>query len=168
MHAKPDLRVLLKWMITGSGSVITDVIRLNANQVCMVRPQVSIRLALILLTLCAFCVVQFSRLGERQQFYEVSVPYTQNVAAGPAPNPPITLYRQNTRTRMVKEIGWPLICAIIPSNSRILKDPEAIQWQTRGLFVNFAIPAIICCIIIGYSRFRKIPSICPSKAKNVG
>ena len=27
MHAKPDLRVFLKWMITRSGSVITDVIR---------------------------------------------------------------------------------------------------------------------------------------------
>jgi hypothetical protein len=26
MHAKPDLRVVLKWMIAGSGSVITDVI----------------------------------------------------------------------------------------------------------------------------------------------
>ena len=29
MHAKPDLRVFLKWMIAGSGSVITDVITLN-------------------------------------------------------------------------------------------------------------------------------------------
>ena len=29
MHTKPDLRVFLKWMIVGSGSVITDVIRLN-------------------------------------------------------------------------------------------------------------------------------------------
>ena len=29
MHAKPDLRVFLKWMITRSGSVITAVIRLN-------------------------------------------------------------------------------------------------------------------------------------------
>ena len=29
MHAKPDLRVFLKWMIAGSGSVITDVIRLG-------------------------------------------------------------------------------------------------------------------------------------------
>jgi len=28
MHAKPDLRVVLKWMIAGSGSVITDVIPL--------------------------------------------------------------------------------------------------------------------------------------------
>ena len=27
MHAKPDLRVFLKWMIAGSGSVITDVIQ---------------------------------------------------------------------------------------------------------------------------------------------
>jgi hypothetical protein len=25
MHAKPDLRVFLKWMITGSGSVIVGV-----------------------------------------------------------------------------------------------------------------------------------------------
>ena len=25
MHAKPDLRVFLKWMIADSGSVITDV-----------------------------------------------------------------------------------------------------------------------------------------------
>ena len=31
MHAKPDLRVFLKWMIAGSGSVITDVIHLNMN-----------------------------------------------------------------------------------------------------------------------------------------
>jgi len=29
MHAKPDLRVFLKWMIAGSGSVITDVITLK-------------------------------------------------------------------------------------------------------------------------------------------
>ena len=29
MHAKPDLRVFLKWMITRSGSVITDVITLT-------------------------------------------------------------------------------------------------------------------------------------------
>ena len=29
MHAKPDLRVLLKWMITGSGSVIAGVIQLG-------------------------------------------------------------------------------------------------------------------------------------------
>ena len=28
MHAKPDLRVFLKWMIAGSGSVITDVMSL--------------------------------------------------------------------------------------------------------------------------------------------
>ena len=31
MHAKPDLRVFLKWMIAGSGSVITDVIRLSTT-----------------------------------------------------------------------------------------------------------------------------------------
>ena len=31
MHAKPDLRVFLKWMIARSGSVITDVIRLMAS-----------------------------------------------------------------------------------------------------------------------------------------
>ena len=29
MHAKPDLRVFLKWMIYCSGSVITDVILLK-------------------------------------------------------------------------------------------------------------------------------------------
>jgi len=28
MHAKPDLRVFLKWMIARSGSVITDVMPL--------------------------------------------------------------------------------------------------------------------------------------------
>ena len=32
MHAKPDLRVVLKWMIAGSGSVIADVITLNHEQ----------------------------------------------------------------------------------------------------------------------------------------
>ena len=34
MHPKPDLRVLLKWMIIRSGSVITDVIRLQKNSLC--------------------------------------------------------------------------------------------------------------------------------------
>ena len=29
MHAKPDLRVFLKWMINRSGPVITDVMSLN-------------------------------------------------------------------------------------------------------------------------------------------
>ena len=29
MHAKPDLRVVLKWMIAGSGSVIADVVTLQ-------------------------------------------------------------------------------------------------------------------------------------------
>ena len=29
MHAKPDFRVFLEWMIAGSGSVITDVMRLK-------------------------------------------------------------------------------------------------------------------------------------------
>ena len=32
MHAKPDLRVLLKWMIARSGSVITDVIPLEEHE----------------------------------------------------------------------------------------------------------------------------------------
>jgi hypothetical protein len=31
MHAKPDLRVFLKWMIAGSGSVIVDVIMLGVR-----------------------------------------------------------------------------------------------------------------------------------------
>ena len=31
MHAKPDLRVVLKWMIADSGSVIADVIPLGVN-----------------------------------------------------------------------------------------------------------------------------------------
>ena len=31
MHAKPDLRVFLKWMIAGSGSVITGVMCLNSR-----------------------------------------------------------------------------------------------------------------------------------------
>ena len=32
MHAKPDLRVFLKWMVYRSGSVITDVIHLSLAQ----------------------------------------------------------------------------------------------------------------------------------------
>ena len=32
MHAKPDLRVLLKWMIARSGSVITDVMQLDTSK----------------------------------------------------------------------------------------------------------------------------------------
>ena len=33
MHAKPGLRVLLKWMINRSGSVITDVIWLQGDSI---------------------------------------------------------------------------------------------------------------------------------------
>ena len=38
MHAKPDLRVILKWMIAGSGSVITDVIPLESNLALCMKP----------------------------------------------------------------------------------------------------------------------------------
>ena len=33
MHAKPDLRVVLEWTITGSGSVIADVMQLNLEHI---------------------------------------------------------------------------------------------------------------------------------------
>ena len=36
MHAKPDLRVVLKWMINRSGSVIADVIRVNQMAISFV------------------------------------------------------------------------------------------------------------------------------------
>ena len=32
MHAKPDLRVILKWTIAGSGSVLADVIHLESHE----------------------------------------------------------------------------------------------------------------------------------------
>ena len=38
MHAKPDLRVFLKWMIADSGSVITDVMRLKRIESLMAGP----------------------------------------------------------------------------------------------------------------------------------
>ena len=38
MHAKPDLRVFLKWMIAGSGSAITDVIPLNHMALKLLAP----------------------------------------------------------------------------------------------------------------------------------
>ena len=44
MHAKPDLRVFLKWMLAGSGSVITDVITLRKPM-----PSTLILLALVCL-----------------------------------------------------------------------------------------------------------------------
>ena len=37
MHAKPDLRVFLKWMIAGSGSVITDVIQTQVIALMQIR-----------------------------------------------------------------------------------------------------------------------------------
>ena len=43
MHAKPDLRVFLKWTIAGSGSVITDVIPLmNLDDFITVAQDVSL------------------------------------------------------------------------------------------------------------------------------
>ena len=50
MHAKSDLRVFLEWMITGSGSVITDVIPLNRIAVKNIRFGIK---ALLFLTLIA-------------------------------------------------------------------------------------------------------------------
>ena len=51
MHAKPDLRVVLKWLIAGSGSVITDVILLRQ----MVKTRFSIRTGMCFILLCALC-----------------------------------------------------------------------------------------------------------------
>ena len=51
MHAKPVLRVFLKWMIAGSGSVITDVIPLN---VMAFLPNKRILLAVCFVLVAAF------------------------------------------------------------------------------------------------------------------
>ena len=51
MHAKPDLRVVLKWMIAGSGSVIADVITLR-----MVQMQFELRTLIEFVTACSVCL----------------------------------------------------------------------------------------------------------------
>ena len=60
MHAKPDLRVFLKWMITRSGSVITDVIRLNQT---MRLPAIAIASLIAFVTLVANTGAGSSLLG---------------------------------------------------------------------------------------------------------
>ena len=57
MHAKPDLRVFLQWLIARSGSVITDVITLN-NCCMLARRRM---LVLISLVLVAACTLQLAR-----------------------------------------------------------------------------------------------------------
>ena len=51
MHAKPDLRVFLEWMIAGSGSVITDVMRLHHRLM-----QYRLSTLLLVVTLAAFAI----------------------------------------------------------------------------------------------------------------
>ena len=63
MHAKPDLRVFLKWMIAGSGSVITDVICLRLampETVASNRYKLVSRIALAMVVLSAsYFVISF-------------------------------------------------------------------------------------------------------------
>ena len=59
MHAKPDLRVFLKWMIARSGSVITDVILLGGT---MRRFKLSLSsFLLIILCLMLLAIAIFER-----------------------------------------------------------------------------------------------------------
>ena len=62
MHAKPDLRVLLKWMIAGSGSVITDVIPL------MKLKQFSLRFAFLLTAFVAIAIAVYNACPKPQIF----------------------------------------------------------------------------------------------------
>ena len=55
MHTKPDLRVFLKWMIAGSGSVITDVIPLGF----LVRMQFNLRTLFLITSAAALMTVGF-------------------------------------------------------------------------------------------------------------
>ena len=55
MHAKPDLRVFLEWMIACSGSVITDVITLN-----MIKKTFSIRYLLFFTLVAAGVLTIYS------------------------------------------------------------------------------------------------------------
>ena len=56
MHAKPDLRVVLKWMITRSGSVIADVICSTMNK------KISIGCAVCLMILGAVAFIVVSKI----------------------------------------------------------------------------------------------------------
>ena len=56
MHAKPDLRVFLKWMIYRSGSVITDVTRLIRQQIEQEMPEQRLFSQLLMILAIAVCV----------------------------------------------------------------------------------------------------------------
>ena len=63
MHAKPDLRVLFNNMITGSGSVITDVIPLEAN----------LKFNLSTLLLLTACIALAVGWAWERRFYETKL-----------------------------------------------------------------------------------------------
>ena len=56
MHAKPGLRVFLKWMIARSGSVITDVITPQENQL-VGEPRIRFSIRAALLVIAAICLL---------------------------------------------------------------------------------------------------------------
>ena len=65
MHAKPDLRVFLKWMITRSGSVITAVIPLGYSTGLPDETRISIstvRIVGLNRGLCSRCLALFATL----------------------------------------------------------------------------------------------------------
>ena len=63
MHAKPDLRVFLKWMIARSGSVITDVIRLGCLLMKrLFRPRFGLRFLLLVLLFLSVGLGYLARL----------------------------------------------------------------------------------------------------------
>ena len=73
MYAKPDLRVFLKWMIAGSGSVITDVIQIRRSFCSMAsdskttsvkRFRFSVRFLLLLVTASMISIVGVQRYIE--------------------------------------------------------------------------------------------------------
>ena len=61
MHTKPDLRVFLKWMIAGSGSVITDVIQLGITHGMKARISLLSLLCIVSIAALAFALFNANR-----------------------------------------------------------------------------------------------------------
>ena len=104
MHAKPDLRVFLKWMISGSGSVITDVIQLSTGNMKRIRFSLKTAATLVFVLALAFAFPVRRYLNSIGQSKLVSELETAGAKVGKFNS------KYHTRTavdRMYESIGFP-------------------------------------------------------------
>ena len=129
---------------------------LNNQRLGIIKPRISIRTLIIVLTGLAMAFAQLSYRGKEEPIpFEFTSTQTKQNLGGPVSPVPATFQRKEILTTQGRRIGWPFAYSAVQLGQPDSRFPNEIRWLY--LFANLTIPAGLVILMIGVARlFNKL------------